>query len=58
MGKEENVGNQHFLLFLKCFIMLLTQGHQNSRLCGRFNTLPNMPILGSYNSAANKDMMS
>ena len=43
VGKGENVGNQHFLLFPHAFY---------------FNPLPDLPILGFSNSAANKDMMA
>ena len=75
VGKGENAGNRHFLLFPQWF--LLYQGKktclQTSDLLSanalnlvksknlsydRVNPLPDMPISGSSNSAANKDMMS
>ena len=51
MENGENAGNQHFLLFPQCFLSL--KGQESL-----INPLPDMPILGSSNSAANKDMMS
>ena len=46
VGKGENAGLQHFLLFPKCFLLkrLLSQGRQKSELSGKeFNhsVLPN-----------------
>ena len=35
MGKEENAGYQHFLLFPTMFSRNLIQGHQKSGLCGK-----------------------
>ena len=35
VGKGENAGNQHFLLFLQCFQRLLCQGHLKPALCDK-----------------------
>ena len=35
VGKGENAGYQHFLLFLQCFQKLLFQGRQKSGLFGK-----------------------
>ena len=35
VGKKENAGYQHFLLFLQCFQKLFLQGNENSGLCGK-----------------------
>ena len=35
MGKEENSGNQHFLLFPHCFHRLPFQGREKFGLCGK-----------------------
>ena len=35
VGKGENAGAQHFLLFLKCFKSSLFQGHYKWGLCGK-----------------------
>ena len=34
MGKGENAGYQHFLLFLQCLQKAFSQGRQKSWLCG------------------------
>ena len=59
VGKGENASFQHFLLFLQCFqklpfSVLLKVGI----VWYRVKSLLHMAILGSSNSAANKDMMS
>ena len=35
VGKGENAGNQHFLVFPLCFLSLLFQGRLKSGLCGK-----------------------
>ena len=35
VGKEENAGDQHFLLFPQCFKRLFPPVHQKSSLCGK-----------------------
>ena len=58
VGKGENAGYQHFLLFPQCFQKLTVSGLLTLGIVWeRVNPLPHMPILGSSNSAANKDMM-
>ena len=49
--KGEIACNKQFLLFSQCFLPYRA-------LIFHFNLLPDMPISGSSNSAANKDMMS
>ena len=39
VGKGENTGNQHFLLFPHCFQKILVQGCKRSELCGKGLTL-------------------
>ena len=48
--KGENVDNKNFLLFPTMFYKAIS--------FTVVNPLPDMPILGFSNSAANKDMMS
>ena len=50
VGKRENVGVQHFPFFPQFF--------QKKIILRVVNPLPDMPILGSSNSAACKDIMS
>ena len=38
VGKEEKVGNQHFLLFPQCFQKSFFQGCLKSELCGKWIT--------------------
>ena len=62
MGKGENAGYQHFLIFLhflQCFQKASTSGSfEIGIVCLRVNPLPDMLILVSSNSAANKDRVS
>ena len=59
VGKGENAGYQHFLLFPKCFPKLSVSGSLKLwSVWYRINPLPHMPILRYFNSAASKDMMS
>ena len=51
VGKGENTGNQHFLLFPECFSMPSFLGRQKSRLCGcsdktLYYTIPTLTTLG------------
>ena len=63
MGYEENAGYLHYLFFPTMFLNNICMGGGGSlkleivRYC-RINPLPDMPILGFSNSAANKDMMA
>ena len=58
VGKGENAGYQHFLVFPQCFLKLSLSGSLKVRIVWqRVNSLPNMPILRSTNSVANKDLM-
>ena len=75
VGKGENAGYQHFLLFPQCFLpipklpsvfnyilfchlqMLSVWTSLKCVIWKRVNPFPDMQILGSSNSAANKDMM-
>ena len=41
-GKGENAGNQHFLLFPRCFSTPSTLGHYKSGLCGKELTDPDI----------------
>ena len=59
VGKEENAGYQHFLLFPQCFQKLSFSGlFKVGTVWEGVNHLPEMPILGFSNSAANKDMIT
>ena len=59
VGKGENAGYQHFLLLPQYFQKLSFSGLLKVvTVWYRVNPLPDIPILGSSNSAANKDMMS
>ena len=42
VGKEENAGYYHFLLFPQCFRRLLSQGRKKLGLCGKELTLYKM----------------
>ena len=62
MGKGENASYQHFLL-LPYFQKAFSSGTSKviivwKRVKHAINPLPHMPILGSSNSAASKNMMS
>ena len=64
MGKGGNAGYQHFLLFPQCFqkasfsrllkIGIVLHLQEAIKL---LNPLPDMPLLGSSSSTANKDKM-
>ena len=57
-AKEPNVG-QTIVSLVEYIVGKGNGGHQNFLLnLVVFKPLPHMPILGSFNSAANKDMMS
>ena len=59
VGTGENAGYQHFLLLPQYFQKLSFSGLLKVvTVWYRVNPLPDIPILGSSNSAANKDMMS
>ena len=65
VGKHGNDGDHHFLLWLLFYVIfksniVITIFRQSEKPngCLKFNSLPDMPSLGSSNSAANKDITS
>ena len=59
VGKGEIARYEQFLLFLQCFQKVCFPGASKGVIVWEWvNPLPDMSILGSFNSAANKAMMS
>ena len=59
VGKGEKAGYQYFLLFPQCFEMASFPDTSKGVIVWEWvKPLPDMPILGSPNSAADKDMMA
>ena len=51
LGKGENAGHQHFLLFPQCFQKDLFQGHYNLGLFVKGLTFPTMFSKGSFSGS-------
>ena len=59
MGNGEIARYEQFLLFPQCFQRAYFQGASKGVIVWEWvNPLPDKPILGSSNAAANKDIMS